>query len=73
MAADTVTDLVRVLGQMKDSGVMLASVPIMLDVSDGGELKLVDAKVEFIRDGETSQKWLVVRPKLAGGSNAGHD
>jgi hypothetical protein len=66
MAADTVTDLVRVLAQMKDNGVMLGSVQIMIDASDGPELKLVDAKVEFIRDGETSSKWLVVRPKLAG-------
>lgn len=66
MAADKVIDLVRVLGEMKDNGVMLASVPIMIDVSDGPELKLVDAKVEFIRDGETTEKWLVVRPKLAG-------
>lgn len=66
MAADTVTDLVRVLAAMKDGGVMLGSVQIMIDASDGPELKLVDAKVEFIRDGETSNKWLVVRPKLAG-------
>jgi len=73
MAADTVQDLVRELGRMKDSGVMLASVPIMLDVSDGPDLKLVDAKVEFIRDGETTQKWLVIRPKLAGDSSAGND
>ena len=66
MAADTVTDLVRVLAEMKDGGVMLASVPLMIDVSDGPEMKLVDAKAEFVRDGETSEKWLVIRPKLAG-------
>lgn len=66
MAADTVTDLIVVLAQMKDNGVMLGSVNIMIDASDGPELKLIDAKVEFIRDGETSNKWLVVRPKPAG-------
>lgn len=66
MAADTVTDLVRVLAEMKDNGIMLGSVQIMIDASDGPDLKLIDAKVEFIRDGETTNKWLVVRPKLAG-------
>lgn len=66
MAADTVTDLIVVLAQMKDNGVMLGSVNIMIDASDGPELKLIDAKVEFIRDGETSNKWLVARPKPAG-------
>lgn len=73
MAADTVTDLVRILAAMKDGGVMLASVPIMIDVSDGPNRKYVDAKVEFVRDETTNAKWLVVRPKLAGERDAGND
>jgi len=65
MAADTATDIVVVLAQMKDNGIPLASVKVMIDVSDGPTLKLVDAKAEFIRDETTGAKWLVIRPKPA--------
>jgi hypothetical protein len=73
MAADTVKDLVRVLALMKDHGVMLASVPLMIDVSDGPERKYVNGRAEFIRDDTSGDKWLVVRPKLAGEPDVGND
>jgi hypothetical protein len=66
MAADTATDLVVVLMRMKDMGIPLASVNLMIDVSDGPERKYVDATAEFVRDETTNAKWLVIRPKPAG-------
>ncbi len=66
MAADTATDVVLVLSRLKDRGVPLASVKLMIDVSDGPTLKLVDAMAEFVRDETTGAKWLVVRPKPVG-------
>lgn len=66
MAADTATDLVVVLSHMKDRGIPLASVKVMIDVSDGPDRKYVDAMAEFVRDETTGAKWLVVRPKPAG-------
>jgi hypothetical protein len=73
MAADTLTDLLRVIVGMKDNGVMLASVPLMIDVSDGPERKYINARAEFVRDEATGEKWFVVRPKLAGEPDAGND
>lgn len=66
MAADTATDVVMVLSRMKDQGIPLASVNLMIDVSDGPERKYVNAMAEFVRDETTGVKWLVVRPKPAG-------
>lgn len=66
MAADTATDVLVVLSRLKDRGIPLASVKLMIDVSDGPHLKLVDAMAEFMRDDITGAKWLVVRPKPAG-------
>lgn len=66
MAADTVQEMIRLLADLKDHGIMLGTIPIMVDVSDGPDRKYVDAHVEFVRDEDTTQKWLVVRPKLAG-------
>lgn len=64
--ADTATDLVVLLMEMKDRGIPLASVDVMIDVSDNAVRKYVAGHAEFVRDEVTGVKWLVVRPKPAG-------
>lgn len=63
---DTATDLVVLLSGLKDRGVPLASVHIMVDISTGREPVYVAAETEFVRDPDMGTKWLVVRPKPAG-------
>jgi hypothetical protein len=63
---DTATDLVVLLSGMKDKGIPLASVFVMVDISETSEPKYVAAHTDFVRDETTGAKWLVVRPKPAG-------
>jgi hypothetical protein len=65
-APDTATDLVVTLSNLKDRGIPLASVELMIDISNGPEPQYVAATLEFVRDETTGAKWLVVRPKPAG-------
>ena len=63
---DTVGDLVNLLAGLKDHGVMISSLPVMVDISTGTDRVYVAAEMEYVRDENTGTKWLVVRPKPAG-------
>lgn len=63
---DTATDLVVLLSSLKDRGVPLAAVHVMVDISESGEPRYVAAETEYIHDLDTGIKWLAVRPKPAG-------
>jgi hypothetical protein len=38
----------------------------MVDISTGADPVYVSAEVEYVRDENTDDRWLVFRPKLAG-------
>jgi hypothetical protein len=59
MAVTTATDLVVLLSGLKDRGIPLASVKVMVDIGDGAE---VNGLPEFEQDSKT----IVIRPRPAG-------
>lgn len=65
-APDTVGELINLLGGLKDHGVMISSLPLMVDISTGPDPVYVPGVVEYVRSESTDHRWLVVRPKPAG-------
>jgi len=62
----SVADMINMLAGLKDHGVMINGLPLMIDISTDREPVYVAAEAEFVRDENTGDKWLVFRPKPAG-------
>ncbi len=60
-----VGELMALVAGLKDHGIPLASVDLMVETAPG---MYVAATAEFVRNENTSAKYMVIRPRPAGAS-----